>query len=811
MKKNPDQLSLHFNNDEIEQLRRENRLLKAEVDRLRKEIAMLSGKRISRKPTASKASHESSDSSAKIHFAVSKSSPIEDKIQLFRQYFRGRDDVYAVRSTDRQGKTIYYPKREYKGWQNGKPLWGDFLPLTGEVIEDHLINEKNPVTIGLYPLLLDETCWFLAIDFDKSTWQQDATAFLSTCRNNGIPATLERSSSGNGGHVWIFFDDPIPSRTARLMGTSLLTRTLEQRHQLGLDSYDRMFPNQDTLPREKKLGNLIALPFQRIPGREGNSLFVDEQFQPYPDQWVYLSSLRKMTRSEVELWVREAIHSRLILPIRNPLVESSEESEPWNLETGSPVSKEATEPYPPQVRAVLKDRLYIEKNGLSPAQIHALVRLGSFQNPEFYRAQKMRLPVWGKPRIINCTDDFADHMALPRGCLEEVRAILAQSNAELVLEDLRNSGDPIHYSFQGELREKQREAVNELLKKDTGVLSATTAFGKTVVGIHMIAARKTNTLILVHRAQLMEQWVERLSEFLDIPSSEIGQIGSGKNKRTGMIDVAMLQTINYRGSVKPFVKEYGHIIVDECHHVSAFSFEQVLKTAEAKYILGLTATLNRKDGHHPIVTMQCGPVRYRVSGRAEAERRPFDHFVYIRKTSFAMEEQLPTLPIYEIYNKLIADETRNDLIFDDLLKALDQGRSPLLLTERTAHLTYFEQRLTDFAKNVIVLRGGMGKKQREAVWDRIRSIPPDEERVLLATGRFIGEGFDDARLDTLFLVTPISWKGTLQQYAGRLHRLYDGKRDVQVYDYVDYQVPMLERMFGRRRKGYEAMGYRVVE
>lgn len=323
----------------------------------------------------------------------------------------------------------------------------------------------------------------------------------------------------------------------------------------------------------------------------------------------------------------------------------------------------------------------------------------------------------------------------------------------------------------------------------------------------MIAARKTNTLVLVNRKQLMEQWRVQIANFLNIPIQEVGQIGEGKNLRTGKIDVAMLQTIQGKGEVQDYISEYGHVVVDECHHISAFSFEKVLKKAKAKYVLGLTATLTRKDGHHPIVLMQCGPVRYRVDAKSEARSRPFDHIVIPRHTPFGVPEESGEVPIQEIYNRLIVDEQRNELIFDDLLKALDQGRSPILLTDRTSLLEYFEHRLQGFAKNIIVMRGGMGKKRWKQVQDKIKSIPDDRERVLLATGKFAGEGFDDARLDTLFLVMPISWKGTLHQYAGRLHRKYHAKREVQIYDYVDEQVPILKRMYSKRCKGYSSLGY----
>lgn len=807
-KSNPRQMSFHFTDEkELVHLRDQINQLKAEIDQLKSQNAMLVAENYRlRDKLGNSQVEQTAEVTSFNEEMVTKQSSIESKIKLYRHYFKGREDVYAVRTTKQIGKSVYFPKRKYLGKENGKHIWGENLPLTDEVIRDHLQKENPPVTVGIYPLLLDETCWFLAIDFDKATWQDDARAFLETCQEFAVPASLERSRSGNGGHVWIFFEEPVPAKTARKMGSVLLTMTLEKRNQLGLDSYDRMFPNQDTLPREKKLGNLIALPLQRLPGKEGNSLFVDDNMEPYKDQWIFLSSIRKMKIFEVEEVVQKANRKGDEMRIINPLIY--EEDEPWNKPT-TPRIFEITGKIPSIINAVISDKIYIEKVGLSPLLMNFFIRMGAFQNPEFYRKQKMRLNTSNIPRIIDCTEDYGRYLALPRGCLDEMKELLESHSIQLQLRDERYTGTNVDIDFRGELREKQKEAVHQLEQFDTGTLSATTAFGKTVVGIWMIAARKTNTLILVNRKQLMEQWRSQIADFLNIPLTEVGQIGAGKNKRTGKIDVAMLQTVQGKGEVKDYISEYGHVVVDECHHISAFSFEKVLKKAKAKFVLGLTATLTRKDGHHPIVLMQCGPVRYRVDAKSEAESRPFDHIVIPRLTPFRLAEGSTEMPIQEIYNRIIADEQRNNLIFDDLLKALDEGRSPILLTDRTSHLEYFERRLQGFAKNIIVMRGGLGKKQWKLVQEKIQSIPDDQERVMLATGKFAGEGFDDARLDTLFLVMPISWKGTLHQYAGRLHRIHHAKCEVQIYDYVDEHVPILKRMYSKRCKGYSSLGYTI--
>lgn len=802
-------------------LKEENSHLRAENERLQVQVASLI-EEISRlrqfmttgdlnEATFENSRHTSctdinvAESSPAVSHPVTKKSTISEKVALFRSYFRGRDDVYAVRGAEHGGKAPYYPKRQYIGKDKGNIIWGDNLPLTDDVIRAYL-QDENSVVVGLYPLLLDEACCFITIDFDKHSWKDDATAFLETCYQFNTPAALERSRSGNGGHVWIFFQEPISARTARALGAILLTRTLERRHQIGLDSYDRMFPNQDTLPKDKKLGNLIALPLQRLAGKQGNSLFIDAQFIPYPDQWTFLSSLRKMKLVEVEAIVREMEQRGDTIGVTKTLTHNTDGDEPSNwLSQKSWSSVPGT--LPNKMEIVLSNMLYIPKYGLNSSQINSFRYLAAFQNPEFYKAQAMRLSTYGIPRIIDCSEETSDYIVLPRGCQDEVVELLNDHHTEIVIDDKRNSGSNIPVNFLGKLREEQIMAVDQLSKHDIGTLSATTAFGKTVVAAWMIGVRARNTLILVHRTQLMEQWRERLSAFLNIPIKEIGLIGGGKSRRTGRIDIALIQSLYVNREVKDFVADYGHIIVDECHHISAVSFEQVLRRVRAKYLLGLTATLARKDGKHPIVLMQCGPVRYRVDAKSQALKRPFAHVVIPRHTNFKLSDVDSHLSIQQVYDRLLLDESRNDMIFDDLLSALDQGRSPILLTDRTSHLEYFEERLKGFAKNIIVLRGGMGKRQLKVTQEKMNAIPPGEERVILATGRFIGEGFDDERLDTLFLVMPISWRGTLQQYAGRLHRIYDLKNEVQIYDYVDDRVHMLSRMYQKRLKGYQTMGY----
>ena len=462
---------------------------------------------------------------------------------------------------------------------------------------------------------------------------------------------------------------------------------------------------------------------------------------------------------------------------------------------------------------VLGNEVYIAKEMLPPSLRNRLLRLAAFQNPEFYKAQAMRLPTYDKPRVIACGEDHPHHISLPRGCLDDVRELLSDLRIKPVIRDERCKGKPLEVAFHGELRLEQKVAADALVAQDIGVLSATTAFGKTVVAAWLIAKRGVNTLVLVHRRQLLEQWIERLSSFLGLPATAIGRIGGGQKKPTGVLDVAVIQSLVRKGVVDDRVGEYGHLVVDECHHLSAHSFEQVARRAKAKFVAGLSATVTRKDGHHPIIFMQCGPVRYHVDAKEQAAARPFEHTVVVRPTGFRPLEpanQDRRGQFHDLYSELIEDEARNRLICEDVLKAVREGRSPVVLTERNEHLDRLTGRLSPEIHHLIVLRGGMGRKEINAITARLATIPETEARVLLATGRYIGEGFDDARLDTLFLTLPVSWRGTIAQYVGRLHRLHHPKREVRVYDYVDLNAPMLARMFDRRCRGYEAVGYTIL-
>jgi len=753
---------------------------------------------------------------------VSSESHHELKIKLFMSLFRSRSDVFAKRFESlKSGKSGYQPTCENE-WVTGickKPEikcancdHRIFTPITKDVIRDHLLGysledkRQREFTVGVFPLLSNETCNFLAVDFDGSNWQTDISAYLRMCRENSVPAIMERSRSGNGGHIWMFFSEPILAKIARKMASFILTETMERHPEIGFDSYDRFFPNQDTMPKGG-FGNLIALPLQGHPRQSNNTVFIDDDFVPFPDQWVFLSTIKKMSYPEVEAIVDDASKKGNVLGVR--FVNLDEDEEPWN---APPSRQRELDPIqgelPSKLTLVLGNQIYIEKSGLPPALINRLIRLAAFQNPEFYKAQAMRLSTWNKPRIISCHEEFSKHIGLPRGCLEEISQLLDSLSIKLEIIDEREQGVRLSLKFQGELYSEQKKAIKSLRPYDTGILSAATAFGKTVVGIALLVQRNVNTLILVHRKPLMDQWIAALKKFLNIDHTSIGHIGGGKWQPTGIIDVAMIQSLSRKGEVKDIVGKYGHLIVDECHHISARSFEIVARQCKAKYVLGLTATVVRKDGHHPIFLMNIGHVRFKVGHRAQANQRPFTHKVVFRETNLILPSELSKrddLPIHEIYVLIVENDQRNRLIVDDIVRAVQEGRTSLVLTERRDHLRELNRLLLTHIENIVVLHGGMGKKQKLSVMEKINTDSGGQ--VILATGRYIGEGFDLAKLDTLFLTMPVSWKGVLTQYAGRLHRLHSDKKEVIIYDYVDDNIPMLSRMHKRRLSGYRSIGY----
>ncbi len=754
---------------------------------------------------------------------------LQEKVDLFKSLFKGREDVFARRWYSKtSGKAGYQPvcqnewsplcdKRTFKCADCPNR---HFSPLTDNDIYQHLEGKDadGRDVIGLYVLNEDNTCHLLCTDFDdkncEHSYQNDVLAFIDVCKSWNIPCSVERSRSGNGAHVWIFFDVPVLAVKARRLGNAILTEAMSRNGKIAFKSYDRFFPNQDTMP-EGGLGNLVALPLQGNARKHGNSVFVDEYFKPYPDQWEFLLNVGKLSEQVLEDILKRTASIQ-------PLGELSKtsESKPW--ETPIPKQIERSD-FSSKIIITRSNMLYIPLNQLSSKVLNHLKRIASFRNPEFYSKQALRLSTYQTPRIISCADIDDEFLALPRGCEDAVITLLREKGVLYRIEDNSNHGKPISVQFNGVLRDNQQEAVNVLASNNNGVLSATTAFGKTVTAIGLIAKHEVNTLVLVHTKALLDQWVKALEQFLAIdtvpmekegklkrrkPHSPIGTLSSTGNKLHGIIDIALMQSCISDNDVKPFVKEYGMVIADECHHVSAVNFEQILKAVNASYVYGLTATPIRKDGHQPIIFMQCGPIRYSADAKTQMLNQTFERLLVPRFTPFKPVSG-SDLSFTKVALQLAEDEYRNMFIVKDVLEALKGGRSPIILTNRTSHVTTLAELLKPHCPNVITLIGSESTKEKRLKMEHLQSIPPLEQLVIVATGKYVGEGFDYARLDTLFLVSPVAWKGIVTQYAGRLHREYEDKQDVRIYDYIDIRVPVCESMYRKRLKGYASIGYRI--
>ena len=762
---------------------------------------------------------------------VTRSSSSQEKINLYKSLFIGRKDVFALRWYNaKSNKSGYSPVCANK-WSSGKCDMKKYscascpfkLPvaLDDNYIFNHLAgrDEFCRDVIGLYPLMEGDVCRFLAMDFDshapKNTncsWRNDILSVHQTCGDFSVPSYIEISRSGNGGHLWIFFLENISARLARRLGEGLVKASMQKRHSIPFETFDRFFPNQDEMPKGG-YGNLIALPLQGKAVKEGYSVFVDDDFKPYEDQWRLLSSIKKLSEHDVRKIINEIEKTITEFVEQN---ESDETSVVQNNKSPFEIAKSeklTADDVSAPVQIILSNCVEIKKQGISEKALGVFRRTAVFLNPQYFINLRMHLPLYNIPRYIDCSKENEDYLLLPRGNLIKVIEKLEEVNTQYQITDNREQGQEIDLSFSASLYEEQQNALNELLKQDIGILSAGTGFGKTVVASALISARKTNTLILVQSHALLEQWKKAIKEYLNFTP---GTIAAGKDKSTGIVDIAIVNSLIEKKSdeVKTRSYKYGTLIIDECHHVSAFSTENLVASFKAKYVYGLTATPIRRDGHQKIIFYQCGQILYSTTTKQMNEQQNFSHYFIPRFTSFHyVEDDMtskstnPSINIY--FENLVSNQARNDLIIEDIKSSVKNGRTPLILSERIEHLNYLYEKLDGAAKNVILITGKGTQKQKKELLENLRAVPQEESLIILATGKYAGEGFDYPRIDTLILAMPFSWKGTLAQYCGRLHRNFAGKNEVQIYDYVDYRLPVFDRMYQNRLKGYRQLGYSI--
>lgn len=735
----------------------------------------------------------------------------EDSVKIFMNYFKGRNDVYPYLSIDKNNPNIkYYIPACTNEWKNGvcnKTMgkkcktcqYRENKPISKETIYKHMYGNYP---IGIYPLLENDTCFFLSLDFDdkdsKKDIKSDVLAFASVCDKYEVPIAIERSRSGNGIHIWMFFDTNIKAITARKLGSLLLSKTMEISN-ISISSFDRMFPNQDTLPKGG-YGNLIALPFQNEPSKYGNTLFIDRNFILIKNQMQYLSSIHKLT--EIEVFEKIKQLSNETIDISHEIIDMQNEVK---LKSKNNID------YPKSIEVILKDMVYIDKANLDGVVKNSFRRLATFANPEFYKKQKLRMSVYNVPMVIDCSKEDEKYLKLPRGTYNYLESLCNVNNIEIISKDERVVGNKIEVKFNGSLREEQQIAIDHMLKYDNGILCAPTGFGKTVIGCKLIAERKVNTLILVNKIQLLNQWKDRIKEFLDV--KEVGEISSKKKNITNVIDVVSVKSLWNNGNVLDIAKNYGMIIIDECHHTAAYTFEQAINTGNAKYVYGISATPERENGHTPIIKMQCGDIRYKVDSLTFNKKLNIPMKVIAKKSHLNFTNQnIDNYELNEINDLIAKDIIRSENIIKDIKKEYDNGKNILVLTERLELMNYIYDKLSKYTNNIFKYYGGIGKKIIKSYMELNNQINENEDnKIIVATGSYIGEGFDDSKLDVLFLTMPISGQTRVTQYAGRLHRQDSNKKEILIYDYIDDNFSKTRNMFLKRKKTYEKLGYEIVE
>ena len=765
---------------------------------------------------------------------------------LLYSYFKGRQDVYSLRSS----KKGYYtqcnnfwkygicPKRDGTKIKCQDCSSQDYKELKGRVILQHLQGIKEDCTdvVGLYPLFPDGSCWFLVFDFDNhdesaepsKEWQQEVNALREMCSVLGIDSLVERSRSGKGAHVWIFFSDPIQASKARKFGESLLRKGAESVSLKNFTYYDRMMPMQDFLP-EGKLGNLIALPLQGRALRNGNSAFVDESWNTYKDQWKRLRENRRLSEKDVDdlikLWCPDDDAMSIF---QNDVVEDTAAGHTSLLFGQTPASTNRdfhAEDADGSVKIILSDGIYVNKKGLKDRMQNAIRRIAAYSNPQFFQTLKLGFSTKDTPRIVYNGYDEGDYIVIPRGCYDELISQLSVAGVRYDVVDKRQKGRKIDIHFNGDLYSEQQIAAEKMLYNDIGVLAAATAFGKTVLGAYLIAEKKVNALVLVHNVEIMNNWIKDLSSFLTINeelptyttpkgrvkkrSSLIGTFSSQKDSTTGIIDIAMITSLGREDNINELVRNYGMVIVDECHHAAAVTHENVLRAVTARYVYGMSATINRGDKQDKKMFMQLGPIRHRYTAKERAQKQGIGHYIYPRFTRLVDLNQSEDKNPSDYYRLIMQSELRNMQIVSDVIDCVKRGRTPVVMTKYKEHAQKLYDMLQGVADHVFLLQGGKSLKERAAIREQMAAVRADESLVLVAIGQYVGEGFNYPRLDTMLLAMPISFEGNVEQHAGRLNRDYEGKKDAIIFDYIDQHVPTLKRMYYKRLRAYKKIGYEV--
>lgn len=729
------------------------------------------------------------------------------KVAIFMDYFKPRMDVYEKRyfsnKQNKFGWAIACLNEFQNGCNKGKIINAckncpikKLAPLTKEVIFDHFKGKNKNLGIGAYPLLKDNTCYFLAMDFDEETWFEDMYSVYKIATRYKLEPVMERSGSGLGGHLWFFFSTNIKGSLVRRFGEFLLQEAMKIDSNLSFKSFDRMFPNQDYLP-EGEFGNQIAFPLRYDSYKQGDTTFINEFQQAYSNPIEYLSTRKKISPEEIE---------KILDNIENDYFFDNEQLR-FNLDI--------TQKYVEQIKGFENRMLMIEKKDLNSLTYNTIKRIASMYNPAYFKLQRLHKPIYYKttPRILSYYEEDDTYIYVPRGLKDKLSSIFNETKIEI--EDNTTNGHSIDVSFKGNLKPEQVPVVNKMIKYDMGVLKAAPGFGKTIIGIYLISYFKVNTLVIVPTKQIQDQWLERINSFLNYPKAfkkedEFICIYNGSKKRTNKnIDIAIAASLTRLENLDKFLNGYGMIIVDECHRAPSNTFTHILRNASSKRIYGLSATLEREDGLEKVIYMFCGTKRYERSLAQMKGSYQFSQVLIPRMTNSIILNK--KAHFVDICNELVKDMARNQLIFKDILQEYKQGSKIIVLSDRKEHLSLLEEMLSKAIDHVFIMTGEQNKKTRDLTMRQIKELDFNNSYVLLATSTLLGEGFDLPELRTLFLTMPISGESRLTQYTGRIQRNDEGKDVVKVYDYVDVQIPMMQTMFHKRLKYYQNIGYGIYE
>ena len=773
----------------------------------------------------------------------------ENMANQFFYMFWGRQDVYAKRSVNKEtGKAAYYPQcnnfwtnvchKKIKDGVSCKDCKNrSYKLITKKDILNHLQGNAYNASdvIGVYPLLSNGTCRFMVFDFDNhdkraeekdfanidDTWIEEVEAMREICVLNGIEPLVERSRSGKGAHIWIFFDKPIAASLVRKFGFTLLDKGAEQVNLKSFKYYDRMLPAQDSLPDDGSVGNLIALPLQGKALLDGNSAFVDGNWNAYPNQWKIMFNKPRLSQEFLEEKIKEWSNSVNDIDVNT---DEDDREKPWDR-----VWHFNKNDVDGKLHITLSNGIYVDNTNLKASIQNKIRRMAAISNPIFYKNQVIGTSNYDTSRWIYLgKDHLSGYIQIPRGLYDELLEHVNQTDINYEIEDERQQGRNINVAFHGELRPEQDMALKGLTKYDNGILYATTAFGKTVVSSAIIAQKKVNTLIILESSALMEQWKEALDKFLNIneelPTYEtktgrvrkrkslIGTLQGVHDSMTGIIDIAMAGSLCKKGEYHKLLNQYGLVIVDECHHSASETIANILKEIKAKYVYGVTATPKRGDGLEKINYMLIGPIRYSYTAKEKAKEQGIRHLVYPRFTRTVPPRGVITNNMHpnEAYEIIHNNDIRDEQIIEDVKNCVSVGRTPVILSRYKDHSGKLYERLKSYADHVFLMTGNNSKKEHKKILEQMRQVDKDESLILIATGSLVGEGFDFPRLDTLFMATPVSFRGVVEQYAGRLNRDYAGKQNVMIYDYVDSHIPMFDNMYVKRLKAYKQIGYELV-